>query len=289
MPSCLLRVATLCLLAAAARAAPCAETAPGVIRDAAGCGVVNPDPKPGESITWTGGCRDGLADGPGTLQWSQGDVRGTTYVGAMSSGKLVGQGVETFTNGARFEGMFVDGRRDGHGVFTWPGGMRYDGAYERGEMTGQGSLTSMGARLEAAFTRGGLSGPGVLVQQQAGAERRLPVDVGDAPQPAALAASAAGGTAAFARISDFRTCRPEYPPMALRARAVGTTTLALFVDTDGHVQHARLVHASGTDFTHGLLDLSALVSLASCAIAPARIDGQAVQDWLRIDFRWVLD
>jgi len=289
MTPCPFRLAAALALATAAQAASCAEATPSVIRDAKGCGVVNPYPKPDESITWSGACKDGLADGPGTLQWSQGEVRGTFYAGNLSAGKPDGRGIENFANGGRFEGTFVDGRRSGQGVFTWPGGMRYEGAFERGDMTGPGILTLMGTRLEATFTRGQLSGPGVLVRRQGGGERRLPVDLGDAPITASAPASGAASTPRLPRIADMTTCRPEYPPMALRAHATGTSTLALFVDKDGHVQRVRVVHASGADFVHGLLDLSALVALSGCPIATGPVDGEAADRWLRIDYRWVID
>lgn len=58
-------------LATAAAAAP-QETLIGK----EGCGVVNPHPLEGESITWTGGCRDGYAEGEGVLEWLRdGEVR----------------------------------------------------------------------------------------------------------------------------------------------------------------------------------------------------------------------
>lgn len=33
-----------------------------------GCRIVNPSPQPHESTSWSGGCRDGYADGDGVLQ-----------------------------------------------------------------------------------------------------------------------------------------------------------------------------------------------------------------------------
>ena len=34
-----------------------------------GCYVWNPNPQPGETVTWTGGCVEGVAQGTGTLRW----------------------------------------------------------------------------------------------------------------------------------------------------------------------------------------------------------------------------
>ena len=40
------------------------------------CKVWNPYPAGGETIRWTGACKDGFADGRGTLEWQRG---GKTY------------------------------------------------------------------------------------------------------------------------------------------------------------------------------------------------------------------
>ena len=39
------------------------------IADSNGCKIANPFPQPGETVTWSGGCSKGLADGDGVMQW----------------------------------------------------------------------------------------------------------------------------------------------------------------------------------------------------------------------------
>lgn len=39
------------------------------IADKRGCKVVNIAPQEGESITWSGECKNGIANGEGTLTW----------------------------------------------------------------------------------------------------------------------------------------------------------------------------------------------------------------------------
>ena len=39
------------------------------IADSHGCKVANTFPRPGETITWSGKCKEGFADGDGVLQW----------------------------------------------------------------------------------------------------------------------------------------------------------------------------------------------------------------------------
>ena len=69
-----------------------------------GCKVWNSNPADNESITWSGGCKDGLADGQGTVQWFRGEKPGARYEGTMVDGKESGHGVYTFANGQRYEG-----------------------------------------------------------------------------------------------------------------------------------------------------------------------------------------
>jgi hypothetical protein len=69
--------------------------------------------------SYSGGCRDGLAEG---------------------FGKAAGA--------ARYEGEFRAGRRHGWGVQTWPSGERYEGPWENGAMTGA-ATPRMAARARA--------------------------------------------------------------------------------------------------------------------------------------------
>ena len=287
MTACIPRLAASVVLVAATQWAWCADAPPAVIRDASGCGVVNPNPKPDESITWSGGCKDGLAEGSGLLQWRRGETPGSSYSGRLSAGKPAGEGIETFANGARYEGGFVDGRHDGHGVFTWPGGMRYDGEFQHGDMSGQGTLTLLGSRVEGTFLRGQLAGPATIVRIEAPDEIRIRLEVGTDPMPPAAAPSAVPGT--YPRIADDTTCRPQYPSISLRAHAMGVTGLALLVDPDGHVQRVRLIHPAGADFAHGLLDLSALLALSRCQMSTFRVPGASAERWMKVSYRWRID
>src|SRR5204863_7387540 len=63
-----------------------------VIRDQNSCLLENPRPVPNERVTWTGGCKDGFADGDGTLTWYVGDEQTWVYVGRLERGKRNGRG-----------------------------------------------------------------------------------------------------------------------------------------------------------------------------------------------------
>lgn len=57
------------MLAGAAHAKELPEGFNELIRANEGCHLNNPFPKPKETVSWTGGCVDGLAEGFGVLRW----------------------------------------------------------------------------------------------------------------------------------------------------------------------------------------------------------------------------
>ena len=75
------------------------------------CKVWNPNPIPNESVTWSGGCTDGLASGMGLLRW-------------MVDGKL----------DVEFEGRYANGKRNGHGVLKTADGQRIEGDWLNDEL-----------------------------------------------------------------------------------------------------------------------------------------------------------
>ena len=64
-----------------------------------GCKIWNPYPRPNEGISWSGTCKDGLADGKGTLQWSENGAPTGRYDGDYRQGKVEGQGTYTWPDG----------------------------------------------------------------------------------------------------------------------------------------------------------------------------------------------
>jgi hypothetical protein len=81
------------------------------------CWAANPNPEGGESISWSGGCEDGLLSGPGTLTWTQnGRVTGRDE-GSFKEGRLTGHGRIISSDGTIYDGAFP-----GMGVLTLPNG-----------------------------------------------------------------------------------------------------------------------------------------------------------------------
>jgi hypothetical protein len=83
------------------------------------CWVGNPDPQPGESVSWSGACMAGLATGPGVVTWYRnGRVEGQDS-GTYRGGILTGHGKISSSNGTSFEGEFP-----GKGILTLSDGLK---------------------------------------------------------------------------------------------------------------------------------------------------------------------
>ena len=74
------------------------------IADKNGCKVVNPMPQPDETITWTGPCKDGVADGEGVLTFFMRGTPHSRYEGALKGGWADGRGKLELPDGSRYEG-----------------------------------------------------------------------------------------------------------------------------------------------------------------------------------------
>jgi len=133
----------------------------GSLLDDKGCKFVNPYPKAAETVSWTGGCVDGWAEGEGTAQWSTEGKPGQRYVGAMVRGMYEGHGALHMFDGSEYEGNFVRGLLQGEGRATWSNGNRYEGHFIDGERTGRGVFTwSTGSSYEGDFLEGRRTGKG---------------------------------------------------------------------------------------------------------------------------------
>lgn len=91
-----------------------------------GCYIWNPSLRTGSSVTWSAECRDGLAQGRGTLRWTWGDESWETGIGDMVDGKAEGQWVLSTSRwrGRVYEGSLSDGRQVGIWIIREPDGTR---------------------------------------------------------------------------------------------------------------------------------------------------------------------
>ena len=98
-----LALATLLLAATPANTETPAQ--PGWIADpASGCRLWSDNPQPGQTVTWSGACTDGVAQGQGVAQWSGAGSLGRRYEGEIRDGKETGEGSEIFASGSRYDG-----------------------------------------------------------------------------------------------------------------------------------------------------------------------------------------
>ena len=139
---------------------------------------------------WSGGQKDGYAEGKGVMKWFEDGVLNEKFEGNFVKGKAEGKctyevydgkgkvilsgkaefkdgspngkGVMKWTDGRKYEGELKNGRENGHGVFTWKDGTRYEGGFEDGVMSGKGVITHKdGRKYEGEFAHGLPNGKGV--------------------------------------------------------------------------------------------------------------------------------
>lgn len=135
---------------------------PGWITDdRTGCRVWNADPRPGETVTWSGACVSNTATGQGVAQWFENGRPTDRYEGEYRDGLEHGTGAYLRANGERYDGEWRDGERSGRGVYVWPNGDRYDGEWEDGQRSGRGVYVwGSGQRYEGEWRAGQPAGEG---------------------------------------------------------------------------------------------------------------------------------
>jgi hypothetical protein len=134
-------------LATAAGAPAAADDDAGWIADKNGCKVGNPVPQPNESITWTGPCKDGLADGEGVLTFFVSGTPHSRYEGVLRQGWAEGRGKLELPDGSRYEGEWQQSMEHGMGRREWSDGSSYDGQWKNGKPHGSGQYRLPDGRL----------------------------------------------------------------------------------------------------------------------------------------------
>lgn len=133
------------------------------IADANGCKMWDVSPKPNESVSWSGACANGYAEGPGTQEWTVDGVKAYVFEGKLFAGKLNGQGKTTNAKGGSYEGNFVDGLPQGKGITIFADGARYEGDFALGKPTGKGVYTwGNGTSYAGDISDGRPNGKGVM-------------------------------------------------------------------------------------------------------------------------------
>ena len=126
------------------------------------CKVANAFPSAAETMTWTGACKDGYADGKGVAQWSKAKKpTKKKYDGEMRAGFMEGKGTFTQSNGDQLEGVFKDGSLNGEGNAVWFNKNKYEGEWRDGYPNGTGTYTwADGKRYTGLWVNGKQTGDG---------------------------------------------------------------------------------------------------------------------------------
>jgi len=121
-----------------------------------GCQVWNPNPQLEESVTWSGPCASGRAEGHGIAQWSKRNVPFESDEGEWHDGRQINKGMQSWATG-RYQGDLMDGEPNGHGVLTVQK-LRYEGNFRNGRPNGTGTLTTAGQTVHGIWKDGCLQG-----------------------------------------------------------------------------------------------------------------------------------
>lgn len=97
-----------------------------------------PDALLPDGSRYYGGVENGLFEGSGRLEWSNGE----TYEGDFHQGLMHGHGTLKLQNGSHYTGEFRQGSFSGQGEYIEKDGTRYQGQFVQGELTGPGQYRS---------------------------------------------------------------------------------------------------------------------------------------------------
>ena len=107
------------------------------LADQAGCYLWNPNLQVDATVTWTGECVEGLAQGTGTRKWVYDSGKKTSEgTGHLQAGRGHGDWVEILASGDVREGPYVDGKEHGQWVERGKHGSVKDKFYVEGEIVG---------------------------------------------------------------------------------------------------------------------------------------------------------
>jgi protein TonB len=119
-----------------------------------------------------------------------------------------------------------------------------------------------------------------------------PVAIAPAQAPVTEAPPAPPRVAARPAIGNVSTCAPkgdDYPAIAIKEEATGTTKVRFTVDASGKLASAEVVKSAGASRAHKALDRVALQKLSECTFRPG-IDenGKAVGGTFDVEYVWKL-
>jgi hypothetical protein len=129
-----------------------------------GCKVWSDEPlAEGETVAWSGGCKDDKLDGTGQLTVTREGRPVVRFDGEMRGGKANGKGrmeVVTDNGPERYEGSFKDSLLDGYGVLILANGDRYEGGFRQDKPDGFGLYQGADGLFQGDIRKGKPHGEG---------------------------------------------------------------------------------------------------------------------------------
>jgi hypothetical protein len=117
-----------------------------------GCKVWNPHPNRGETLSWSGACKDGFAEGRGHVQWFRDGAPYERSDGQWRAGKQIGMGSQVWPRG-RYDGGMKNSEAEGRGVLIL-NDVRYQGQFHDGLPDGEGVLKGPDGVLRGIWKKG---------------------------------------------------------------------------------------------------------------------------------------
>lgn len=115
------------------------------------------------SVSWSGTCKDSLANGSGILKYHYSNGAVETYEGEIQNGFRNGYGSILYLDGTNYEGDWLNNQKNGYGTYTWKNGDVYFGEWKDGKENGNGALKySNGTEYDGEWIDGMLNGKGTM-------------------------------------------------------------------------------------------------------------------------------
>jgi len=130
-----------------------------------GCRVLDVNFDDGDTASWSGACHNGVAEGAGTLTFSNDGAVVETIAAGLHRGIVQdGHVVATWADGSKYDGDEVGGHMNGAGVFTSAKGDRLEGQWTNDALGGRVRIAwANGDRYDGDWRDGGANGQGTEI------------------------------------------------------------------------------------------------------------------------------
>ena len=135
------------------------NTQPEWMKDSrTGCALFFSQQKPisPNSVSWSGMCSKGMAQGMGILKWRNLDGGMNEFKGEVHMGLRSGKGIESLSDGQKYKGGFLANLYHGSGQLFETGNQVYQGEWRLGLMHGGGVWTPVSHRRFQGKLKNGL-------------------------------------------------------------------------------------------------------------------------------------